>query len=408
MHLMKHMVRVILMFTALAAFSMENAEKGNDGENALLNEVLPVNGQPNRLAIGSSVVVGLKDDGTLWSWGSGTNGALGNGKTNVLQLNPSPIPGMTDFVEVSGRMSHFLALRKDGTVWSWGNNQFGQLGYLTPQGFSATPTQIAGLKNIISVAAGVAHSLVLDETGNIYGFGKKESSKLGIDSGLVTNYQAPVLVKRVPGALRVVAGVSESALITSNGTAFLWGNNLLNKISTSQVKEITEIGQHSIDNVREVSFGTMFTCLLMRDGSVICMGDNRAGQLGQGDFGKHPQKMLKAQGLPAIKEIATSGMSVVALDANGIVWQWGAAVLGPPPRTDSAIPIRMKGLPGNSEVLDVYSGHVNSAFLSNGDVYFWGADKNGMRGTGKTSEPQSYFFGKRQWTKPQQSLWKSK
>lgn len=408
MHIMKHVLGVMLMSTALGACSMENSENKNGGEGAVLKEVLPVNAQQNRLAIGSSVVVGLKEDGTLWSWGSGTNGALGNGKTNVLQLTPSPIPGMTDFLEVSGRMSHFLALRKDGTVWSWGNNRYGQLGYATNGDSSATPTQIKELQNIISVAAGVAHSLALDKDGNIYGFGKNESSKLGIDSGLVKNYQAPMLVKRVPGALRVIAGVSESALITTDGTAYLWGHNLLNKLSTSKVQEISEIGQHKIDDVREVAFGTMFTCLLMRDGSVICMGDNRAGQLGQGDFKKHPQKMLKVQGLPSIRKIATSGMSVVALDASGLVWEWGASVLGPPPRTDSALPIRAEGFPAGTSVVDIYNGFVSAAFAKNGHAFFWGADINGMRGTGKPSEPQSFISGKRQWTTPQQSLWKFK
>lgn len=396
------------MTTALGACSMENAETKNAGEGAAPKELMPVNTQPNRLAIGSSVVVGLKDDGTLWSWGSGTNGALGNGKTNVLQLTPSPIPGMTDFVEVSGRMSHFLALRRDGTVWSWGNNRYGQLGYATDGDFSPIPTQVSGLQNIVSVAAGSSHSLALDKEGNVYAFGDNEGSTLGVDNKLIKSHPTPMLIKPVPGAIKVIAGGSESALITLDGTAFLWGHNLLNKLSTDPVREITEIGQKKITGVSDVAFGIMFTCLLMRDGDVLCQGDNRAGQLGQGDFRKYPGQVLRVSELPSVTKIVTSGMSIMAVDAKGQVWQWGASVMGPPPRTDSALPVLVKGLPKKTKAVDVYSGHVRAVFLDNGHVYFWGADINGMRGTGKPSEPQSFFFGKRQWTTPQQSLWKFK
>jgi len=108
---------------------------------------LPVNTAHKKLALGHTSAVGIKSDGSVWTWGSDYYGSLGNGGVTITQYTPTPIQGMTDFVEVVGD-EHFLALRKDGTVWAWGNNGSGKLGYKTEKSYSNTPKQVIGLNNI--------------------------------------------------------------------------------------------------------------------------------------------------------------------------------------------------------------------------------------------------------------------
>lgn len=404
MHILKRWLGGVLIAMALAACSMDAAEDRKDDEGAAARELQPVTNQPSRLAIGDSVVVGLKDDGTLWSWGVGVSGALGDGTVNMRKLTPAPIAGMTDFVEVSGRASHFLALRRDGTVWSWGSNRRGELGYVTQRDYSAIPTQVPGLQGITSVSAGFFYSLALGDDGRLFAFGDNEAGTLSGDKS-VDRYTTPELVKHIPGAIKVVAGISESALITSGGDAHIWGDigSEYGDVKSDNARH--QSGQITISGVREVALGSSFTCLVMRNGDVAAMGSNRAGELGQGDFKKYPGQLVKIGGLPPIKNIAASGHAVIAIDEKGRVWQWGASVKGPPPRTDSASPILTTGFPKGSKAVEVHNNGVRAAFLENGQVYFWGADASGMRGTGKVSEPKAFFFGKRHWTTPEKSLW---
>ena len=146
------------------------------GDTRPFETPLPVNTQPKRLALGSSFAIGVKEDGTVWSWGYGM---LGLGKFEN-RPTPQAIPNMTDFVEVAVGGEHVLALRKDGTVWSWGDNKKGQLGYQAdglPYGDPAnlkydqqqrTPKQIPDLKDVVSIAAGSDVSYALDKQGNVY------------------------------------------------------------------------------------------------------------------------------------------------------------------------------------------------------------------------------------------------
>ena len=127
------------------------------GDTRPFEKPLPINTQPKRLALGTDFAIGVKEDGTVWSWGSGSKGELGMGKKGNRAI-PQAIPNMTNFVEVAVGSSHVLALRKDGTVWSWGNNEKGALGYKeegVPWGippkiyfdpYQLTPKQIPDLK----------------------------------------------------------------------------------------------------------------------------------------------------------------------------------------------------------------------------------------------------------------------
>jgi alpha-tubulin suppressor-like RCC1 family protein len=112
---------------------------------------LPVNTEHRRLAIGTTAVAGVKEDGTVWTWGSGQRGQLGDGVPFSFRNSPFQLPNMSGFVEVAGTGDHFLALRSDDTVWSWGNNDKGQLGYITKDKYSATPIRV--VKNPLPVTA---------------------------------------------------------------------------------------------------------------------------------------------------------------------------------------------------------------------------------------------------------------
>ena len=200
------------------------------GDTRPFEKPLPINTQPKRLALGNSFAIGVKEDGTVWSWGYGMLG-MGNFENRP---TPQAIPNMTDFVEVAVGSKHVLALRKDGTVWSWGDNKKGQLGYQAdglPYGDPAnlkydqqqrTPKQIPDLKDVVSIAAGRNYSLALDKQGKVWGWG----SELYVFSQDEKFKQAtPRLIVQDENAVKVIGGGGGAysyGILKKTGEVELW------------------------------------------------------------------------------------------------------------------------------------------------------------------------------------------
>ena len=126
-----------------------------------------------QLAAGSNHTVALRNDGTVWTWGDNSFGQLGNGDTSSSStpVQVTALSGMT-FTAVAAGSHHTVALRNDGTVWAWGNNDCGQLGN-SDTSSSSTPIQVAALSGmtITTVAAGSRHTVALRKDGTVWSWG---------------------------------------------------------------------------------------------------------------------------------------------------------------------------------------------------------------------------------------------
>jgi len=364
---------------------------------------LPVNTQPKILSVdGYSHTVGVKADGTVWVWGSADHGEMGLGKEVDGSVQPKQIPGLTDVVEVAGGR-HLLALRKDGTVWSWGQNKFGQLGYETDKPWSAVPKQILGLVGIISVAAGWDHSLALSRDGTVFSFGKNTVMALGQQPADKFPHTHPQVAYKYSGALKVISGVSTSALLGPDGNVIIWGTDLerhdtraINDGSVPHPLTFVPPGQ-----IADIAIGSAII-VLSKDGYVWASGLNNTGSLGQGNFEKQ-SGWKRVKNLGRVTSIATKGGSVVALDEAGRIWQWGDSVRWQPRLSErklnmEALPVRIPGTyPGGF----IVAGMRAAVLLPNGNSFFWGWDL-GARGRpiDKKSRP-----GDEAWFVPELSSW---
>lgn len=95
----------------------------------------------------------LRADGTVWAWGNNDYGQLGDGTTSN-GYYPVRVSGLTGVTQVAGGSQHALAVKSDGTVWAWGNNIYGQLGDGTKTS-SYTPVQVTGLTGVTQVVGGL-------------------------------------------------------------------------------------------------------------------------------------------------------------------------------------------------------------------------------------------------------------
>jgi alpha-tubulin suppressor-like RCC1 family protein len=178
------------------------------------------------IAAGSNHSIALKDNGTVWAWGENKSGRLGDG-TTTNRPTPIQVSELFDVIAIAAGKSHTIALRADGTVWAWGNNGDGRLGNGESGSYEKTPVQVSGLGNIVAIAAGGSSTFALKDDGSVWAWGNNDDRQLG--DCTTTGRTTPVQVTGpycagaldlLPQSLVYVLDVSKygsgSGVVTSN------------------------------------------------------------------------------------------------------------------------------------------------------------------------------------------------
>jgi len=244
--------------TVLAWGSGQYGQLGNGDSSDSNIPVSVVNPSSTNLAMDSVVAIAaggdfslaLKSDGTVWAWGWGYLGRLGNGTTSnsnlAVQVKDTTGGYLTDVIAISAGWSHSLALKKDGTVWAWGESTYGELGdgsFVTGYtNFKNRAVQVVGpnggyLTDISGVSAGQLYSLALKDDGTVWAWGWNNGGRLGNPSIGVNQFDytsTPLQVKGLDGlgyitdVTAISAGDSDtphSLALKSDGTVCTWGFN---------------------------------------------------------------------------------------------------------------------------------------------------------------------------------------
>lgn len=219
---------------------------GQLGDGNTINSSVPVqvSGLTGVTAIATGVysAYALKSDGTVWAWGYNQDGELGNGGSGGKSTTPVQVSGLTGVTAVTAvatgsNNEHGMALKSDGTVWAWGNGLSGQLGNGTTTS-STIPVEVSGLSGVTAIAAGDAHSLALKSDGTVWAWGYNYEGELGDGTtntagcGCVTT---PVQVSGLTSAVAISAGLQDSAALKSDGTVWEWGDNLYGEAGNGTV-----------------------------------------------------------------------------------------------------------------------------------------------------------------------------
>jgi alpha-tubulin suppressor-like RCC1 family protein len=180
----------------------------------------------------------IKNDGSVWGWGSNSYGQLGLKGQKKYEV-PEPIPGLTDVSNIYSDLTTFFATKNNGSVWGWGNNEFGQLGLKEPKKYE-TPTEIPGLTNISSIHIGEAFTSVLKKDGTVWSLGLNRAlykfgwQQVGNDSsyGILqdsspkdTFKPEPERVESLDEVVSISGGYDYSLAVKKDGTLWGWGAN---------------------------------------------------------------------------------------------------------------------------------------------------------------------------------------
>jgi alpha-tubulin suppressor-like RCC1 family protein len=226
----------------------------------------------------------IKTNGTLWAWGKNTSGQLGL-NTAVSISSPVQVGVLTTWLSVAAGYRHCLAIKTDGTLWAWGfnNDSFGAVGQLGDNTAinRSSPVQIGALTTWLKISAGGYHSIALKTDGTMWSWGQNENfGALGLGDKI--NRSSPVQIGALTTWSNFACGNYHVIAAKTDGTLWAWGYNSVQ----AQLGDNTAINRSSPVQIGALTTwatpcaGQYHSYAITTSGALYSWGRNHKGQLG--------------------------------------------------------------------------------------------------------------------------------
>jgi alpha-tubulin suppressor-like RCC1 family protein len=266
------------------------------------------------ISASSQFNLALKSDGTVVSWGY----SIGLGESTLTKRDtPLPVAGVSDAKAIAAGGVHGLALRSDGAVLAWGYNQHGAV---DPQSPSDTvivpPVEVPGLPNgITSLAACDTHSLALRSDGTVWSWGRFSPASP------IPPPSLPTQVDGLSGVIKLGCLPTARLALKSDGTVWVWGYDY-GYLGIESDNSGKPVHLTTISRVIDFAAGRQHLLLLRADGSVWSLGKNSYRQLGDGTTQPRTSPVRVAR-LSDVKFVAAANYRSFAVLHDGSVFAWG-------------------------------------------------------------------------------------
>jgi alpha-tubulin suppressor-like RCC1 family protein len=268
--------------------------------------------------LGSSGLA-IKADGTLWSWGQNNSGQLGLGNTTYYS-SPKQVGALTNWSSVSQGLSSTLAIKTDGTLWAWGKNNNGQLGLNNTTNYSS-PKQVGSLTNWAKVVGG-GFSLAIKTNGTLWTWGLNPHGQLGLNN--TTNYSSPKQVGTLTNWLSIASGYYHTTAIKTDGTFWSWGYNAYGQLGLGNITDYSSPKQvGSLTNWSSITNHPLSSTLTIKtDGTLWSWGYGNDGCLGLNNTTSYSSPK-QVGSLTNWLKLSAAGYSVAVIKTDGTAWVWG-------------------------------------------------------------------------------------
>jgi alpha-tubulin suppressor-like RCC1 family protein len=289
--------------------------------------ISPLDNSVTEVAGGDYTSFAVKNDGSLWVWGSNQYGARGDGSSGDALTVPVQVSLPARVTTPSRRGKHavavgtgvYAAIDTDGQVWTWGVNWNGRLGdgttnsRYTPARVKKSANPDDYLTGIVSISAGGGTIAALDADGYIWTWGAGANGALGNGFTNDSSYPVQVLGAGNNNTANPLAGIAQVACGSSgfcialerSGTVFGWGSNTFSQLGLpagGALSIATPIGIAPGGRLDAIAAGSAHCLAHSPDGNVYGWGYNGRGQLGIGSTGV-------AQAPPVVMSAGPDGMS---------------------------------------------------------------------------------------------------
>ena len=338
-----------------------------------------------------------------YSWGSNSNGELGNLSTAGTSSPVSVVGGFKDWVDVSAGFAHTAGVRSNGGAWAWGTNAQGQLGNNSTANTSSPVSVVGGFTNWCQVSAGAVHTVGVTLDGSAWSWGCNGQGRLGDNT--TTDRSSPVsVVGGFSDWCQISAGLAHTIGLRTGGSAWSWGCNsygqLGDRSTTSRTSPVSVVG--GFTDWCQVSASTLHTIGVRTTGTAWAWGRNECGQLGTNNTTSRSSPVSVVGGFTNWCQVSAGARHTTALRRDGTAWAWGSNVcgqLGTNNTTSRSSPVSVVGGATNWCQLSAGYNH-NIAVKMDGTVWSWGSNSSGQLGDNSLaarSSPVSVVGGFNSW-----------
>lgn len=309
----------------------------------------------------------IRSNGTLWSWGRNSYGQLGSNDFTPRSSPISVVGGFTDWCQASAGYSHSLAIRSNGQLWSWGNNSFGRLGDDTTTNRNSPVSVLGGFADWCQASAGLNFSVAVRSNGTLWAWGFNNSGGLG-DCTTVTKSSPVSVVGGFTDWCTASAGAQHTLGVRCNGTLWAWGNNgqgrLGDNTTVNKSSPVSVVG--GFTDWCQASASYYYSIGLRSNGSLWAWGCNGQGRLGDNTTINRSSPVSVVGGFTDWCQATVGWSHTLGVRTNGTVWAWGSngsGNLGDNTTTDRSSPVSISG--GLTGWTQVGAGFNHSVALRN-------------------------------------------
>ena len=340
--------------------------------------------------------VALRTNGTAWTWGLNNRGAIGDNTTIDRSSPVSVVGGFTDWTQVMAGLYSCIGLRANGTAWTWGFNDRGQLGDASTVSRSSPVSVIGGFTDWIQVAQSNTSSGVRTPQpitpATLWGWGPNAAGQIGNNnqSGRSSPVSGGI---GITTWVEISKGRSFSLALRADGTAWAWGRqtfftnggNLGDNTSINRSSPVSVVG--GFTDWRQISAGRYTSMALRTNGTAWAWGRNYYGALGINATGNRSSPVSVVGNITDWIQISNDGNAAMALRSNGTIWGWGYngnGRIGDNTTVSRSSPVSVVG--GFTDWIQIAAGYKHStAIRANGTAWCWGLGQQGALGNNATS-----------------------
>lgn len=322
-------------FKTAGLFVWGENTNGRLGDNSVTHRSSPIQtiaagNNWTSISSGARFALGIKSDGTLWTWGFNTNGELGTNTTTHRSSPGQTSSGGTTWKSCAAGYASSYAIKTDSTLWTWGLNDVGQLGDNTTTSKSVPAQEIFAATTWSQCSAGFKHASAIKTDGTLWCWGLNDQGQLGDDS--IINKISPMQTKAAgTNWSQTACGLNFTMAIKTDGTLWGWGLNSSGQLGDNSIIKKSSPVQTVAGgtNWKQIACGSSSSVAIKKDGTLWCWGKNSPyGTLAQHNVGATPM----ADRSSPIQTVSTTtnwrscsaGYDfMTALKTDGTVWCWG-------------------------------------------------------------------------------------